>query len=46
MNKTLFIREVLYLGYKSLFLFDNVTNHLIYALDTLQVAHMNKKPEG
>lgn len=43
-SKTLLIVEVLYLGYKLLFMFNNTTSHAIYAKDVLQVMHMNKSP--
>ncbi len=46
MKKALPIGEALYPGYKLLFLFDNATSHSIYAPDALQVAYMNKRPEG
>ena len=42
MKKPLPTGETLYPGYALLFLFDNATSHSIYALDALQVAHMNK----
>ena len=45
-NKALPIAESLYPGYELLFIFDNSTSHSIYAKDTLQVAHMNKRPGG
>lgn len=44
--KTLSIIQVLYLGYKLLFIFDNTISHSIYAKFALQVAHMNKRLEG
>ena len=44
--KALPIGEALYLGYELLFMFDNATSHAIYAKDALQVAQMNKGPEG
>lgn len=43
-KKTLPIAESLYSNYKLLFMFDNATNHSIYAKNVLRVAHMNKKP--
>ncbi len=46
MKKALHIEEVLYPGYKSLFLFDNATSHSIYASDALQVVNMNKRPRS
>ena len=33
MKKKLFIKEILYLNYKLLFLFNNIINHLIYILN-------------
>ena len=45
-TKALSIGEALYPGYELLFMFDNVTSHAVYAKDALQVAHMNKGPEG
>ena len=44
--KALPIVEILYPGYKLLLIFDNATNHAIYAKDVLQAAHMNKRPRG
>lgn len=41
-KKTLYIAEALYSDYALLFLFDNATNHLIYAQDVFQVTHINK----
>lgn len=40
------IGEALYPGYELFFLFDNATSHSIYALDALQVVHMNKRSGG
>lgn len=34
-NKTLSIKENLYLGYELLFIFDNASNHSIYIKDVL-----------
>ena len=45
-KKTLPIGKVFYPSYELLFLFDNATSHSIYAPDALQVAYMNKRPEG
>lgn len=35
--------EALYLGYKSLFIFDNVISYLIYEKNTLQVTDINNR---
>ena len=45
-KKALPIEEALYPNYTLLFLFENATSHSIYALDALQVAHMNKRSGG
>lgn len=45
MKKVLPIRKNLYLGYKLLFLFDNITIYLIYKPDILQVVYMKKNLE-
>ena len=42
MKKVLPIAEALYPRYSLLFLFDNATNHSIYAKDALQVKDINK----
>lgn len=44
--KVLPIRKALYPRYELLFIFDNATSYVVYTKDVLQVAHMNKKPEG
>lgn len=36
------IEEVLHSGYNLLFMFDNATNHSIYAKNALQVRNINK----
>lgn len=41
-KKALPIIEALYPGYELLFMFDRAINHLVYAMDKLQVANMNK----
>lgn len=47
MAKVLPIKEVLYLKYELLFIFDNyATSHAIYAKDVLQVMYMNKNLGG
>ena len=43
MKKTLFIKNALYLSYKLLFLFNNLTNYSIYVLNIFQVAYIIKK---
>ena len=35
----------MYPGYELLFMFNNATNHAIYAKSILKVAHMNKEPK-
>lgn len=45
-TKALPIRKAFYLGYKLLFMFDNVTSHAIYTKNVLQVTYMNKRPGG
>lgn len=42
-TKVLPIVEALYPGYQLLFLFDNVINYLVFALDVLQVDEISKK---
>lgn len=41
-KKLLSIEKALYLDYALLFLFDNITNYLIYTQDALQIMHINK----
>lgn len=41
-KKTLLITKVLYLGYQLLFLFDNITSYLLFALNAFQVNEINK----
>ena len=45
-SKVLPIAEALYLGYKLLFIFNNIISNTIYAKDVLQVAHINKEQRG
>ena len=45
-KKALLIAESLYPSYELLFMFDNATSHSIYAKDALQVAYINKRPDG
>lgn len=42
-NKALPIAEALYQSYSFLFLFDNITSHLVYAQDVLCTTQMNKR---
>lgn len=42
LNKTLSITKILYLGY-SFCLFDNVSNHFIYAYNILHNTQINKR---
>lgn len=42
-NKALLFVKSLYLGYKLLFIFDNIKNFSIYAKNILQVAYRNKR---
>lgn len=44
--KALSIENVLYLTYKLLFMFENVTSHAIYTKVGLQVVYINKRLEG
>lgn len=44
MKKALAIVEILYLRYSILFIFDNITSHLVYIKDSLCTYKMNKKP--
>lgn len=44
--KALPIVEALYPGYELLFIFDNATNHVIYAKNILQAMHINKGPRN
>ena len=37
------MREVLYLKYELLFIFDNAISHIIYAKNILQIKYINKK---
>ena len=46
MNKALPIAEALYPGYSLLFLFDNATNHSVYADNALRIGNMNKRLGG
>lgn len=41
-NKTLSIVKRFYLGYLFLFFFNNLTNHLAYAKNALQIKNINK----
>lgn len=45
-KKVLSIAKALYPGYQRLFLFDNVTSHLVFGSDALQVDEINKESEG
>lgn len=45
-EKALPIAEALYPGYSLLFLFDNVTSHLVYVADALRIKNMSKGPGG
>lgn len=42
-KKTLLIKEVLYPGYASLFLFDNASSYSIYIQNVLQLVYINKR---
>lgn len=42
-NKALPIVKVLYIDYSFLFLFDNTTNHSMFAQDILYIIQINKK---
>lgn len=41
--KVLFIREILYLEYKLLLIFDNITSYVIYAKNILHITYINKR---
>lgn len=42
MNKVLLITEALYPGYLLIFLFDNITSHLVYTKDILHIREINR----
>ena len=44
MKKTLPIAKVLYLKFFILFIFNNITNYLIYIGEALYIYKINKKP--